>query len=170
MDKRIVIDLLDVKEGTWFAFCYSKLNTDTMELSYGEPIENGPRAKVRSPAPFFEEHAKNHKTESTMVLNKKARAMEKVISDKELTPAQKQAESDDMVDYLIQEVDAFKIKGRVMESTRKDKIEAMRLPLFSMFINRCVVLLNEQSVVEEKETSKNSSTGSSFPMTKPDPA
>lgn len=169
MGVRTVIDLMDVKEGTWFDFFYSKLNADTMELTYSDPIENGPRAKVRSPTPFFEERAKFRKTESAMVLNKKSRAMQKVVSDKELTPEERQKESDDMRDYIIQEVDGFKLSGRVMKNTREDKLKAMRMPLFSLFINHCVELLTEQGAKEEKAESKNSLTGSVSPKTKPDP-
>ena len=154
--ERVVIDLQTGKEGTWFDFFYSKLDTDTMDITYEDPIEGGPRAKIRNPGPFFQERAEARKTESAMVHNKKARKMEKVVSEKELTPAERKAESDDMVDYMIESLDGFKIDGRIIKSTKKDKVEAMKLPIFSMFINKCVEMLQGQSAVEEKAEAKNS--------------
>jgi hypothetical protein len=156
MAKRTVIDLQSGKEGVWFDFFYSKLNTDTMEIEYGEPIEGGPRAQIRNPAPFFQARAENRKTESIMVYNKKARKMEKVTSEKELTPAERKAENEDMIDYMIQNVEGFKLDGKIIKNTKKDKVDAMTVPIFSMFVNHCVEMLQEQSAKEEKEETKNS--------------
>lgn len=150
------INLQSGKDGTWFDFFYSKLDTSTGDITYGDPIEGGPRAQIRNPAPFFQERAKLRKTESVMVFNKKARKMEKVVSEKELSHEERQKENEDAFDYMIQDLEGFKLDGKVIKNTREGKIAAMDIPIFAMFVNRCVELLQEQGAVEEKAETKNS--------------
>jgi hypothetical protein len=155
MAKRKVIDLSSGKEGVWFDFFYSEMDPETLEVSYSEPIKDGPRAKIRNPAPFFQERAENQKTEAEMVYVKKARSMQKVVSTKELTPAEKKAEHEDYCDYVIQDLEGFKLDGKVIRNTKKDKVEAMKNPLFAMYVNRCIFLIQKESAKEEEEEGKN---------------
>jgi hypothetical protein len=163
-----IINLQSGREGTWFNFFYSDLDLSTGDITYGDPIENGPRAKIRNPTPFFQEREKLRETESSMVFNKKARKMEKVISNKELTKEERQKENDDATAYMIQELEGFKLEGKVLNNTREDKLAAMEIPIFAMFVNRCVELVQKQAAVEEKIEEKNSLTGSSGKTTTPD--
>ncbi len=162
-----VINFQSLKDGVWFTFFYSKLNTDTMDIGYGEPIEGGPQAQIRNPTPFWQERARSRKTETELVFNKKARKMEKVVSEKELTPEEKKKETGDFIDFLIQDLRGFKLDGKAIKATREDKIAAMEIPLFSMFINRCVELLQGMSATEED--AENLKIGSSSKTAKLDP-
>ena len=151
-----VINLQTNEEGTWFPFFYSRINVDTMDVEYDDPIEDGPRMKIRNPVDFFQERAQGRKTKSEFILNKKTRSMEKVVSDIELSAKEKKAENEDFADYVIIEAEGFKLNGKVMKNTRGDKVAAMKLPLVNMFVNKCVQDLQSQSAVEEKADSKNS--------------
>ncbi len=165
----MIINLQTGKDGSWFSFFYSKIDPSTMDVIYEDPIEDGPRMKIRNPVPFFKERSKNRKTKGEYVLNKKTRAMEKVVSELELTAAEKQAENDDFVDYVIQEVDGFKLDGKEIKGTRDEKIRMMEIPIVSMFVHHCVEILQEQGAQEEKAESENLSVGSSSAKTKLDP-
>ena len=165
----MIINLQTGKDGSWFSFFYSKIDPATMDVIYEDPIEDGPRMKIRNPVPFFKERNKNRKTKGEYVLNKKTRAMEKVVSDLELTAAEKQAENDDFVDYVIQEVDGFKLEGKEIKGTREEKIQMMEIPIVLMFVHRCVEILQEHGAQEEKAESENLSVGSSSAKTKPGP-
>jgi len=164
-----VINLQTGKDGSWFSFFYSKIDSATMDVIYDDPIEDGPRMKIRNPVPFFKDRNNKRKTKGEFILNKKTRAMEKVVSDLELTANEKQAENDDFVDYVIQEVDGFKLDGQIIKGTRNEKIRMMDIPIVSMFVHRCIEILQEQGATEEKEEGKNSLTGSISPKTKAGP-
>jgi hypothetical protein len=151
-----VINLQTSDDGVWFPFFYSKLNVDTMDIEYDEPLKDGPRMKIRNPVEFFNNRTQERKTKSEFVLNKKSRSMEKVVSELELTSEEKKKEADDFADYVIAGVEGFKLSGKMMKNVRGDKIAAMKIPIVSMYVNRCVQLMQEQSAVEEKEDSKNS--------------
>lgn len=165
----MIINLTTHKDGTWFPFFYSRLNPSTMEIEYDDPIEGGPRMKIRNPVQFFKERNEKRKTESEFVLNKKSRGMEKVSSNVELTAAQRKAENEDFADYVIDGIEDFKLEGKVIRCDRKTKIEIMNIPIVSMYVHRCIELLQESGAQEEKAESKNSLTGSSSQKTKPDP-
>ena len=64
-----VINLQTNEEGTWFPFFYSRINVDTMDVEYDDPIEDGPRMKIRNPVDFFQERAQGRKTKSEFFLN-----------------------------------------------------------------------------------------------------
>ena len=165
----MIIDLKSHKDGTWFPFFYSHLDPSTMEIIYDDPVEGGPRMKIRNPTHFFRERNESRKRKSEFVFNKKTRGMEKVSSEVELTAAQRKAENEDFCDYVIDGIENFKLDGKVIKCDRKTKIEVMNIPIVSMYVHRCIELLQESGAQEEKIESKNSSTGSSFPMTNPDP-
>jgi len=169
MAKRKVVNLMSGKTGVWFDFFYSELNADTLEITYGEPMKDGPRAKIRNPMAFLQDRAGSREQESEMWHDKKARNVKKVVSEKVLTAMERKAENEDMIDYMIEEVEGFKLDGVIVKNTKKGKVDAMKTGLFAMFINRCIELLQKQSAVEEVEEAKNSSTGSSLQTTKPDP-
>ena len=162
----MIINLTTHKDGTWFPFFYSHMDSSTMEITYDDPIEGGPRMKIRNPVKFFQERVQDRKTKSEMVLNKKTRAMEKVVSNVELTPEQKKQENDDFADYVIDEIENFKLDGKVIKCDRKTKIEIMQIPIVSMYVNRCIEILQESGAKEEAVESKNSLTGSSSQKTK----
>lgn len=155
----MIINLQSNKEGVWFPFFYSRIDSSTMEVAYDDPIEDGPRMKIRNPAPFFKERAKTRKTKSEMVLNKKSRAMERVTSEVELSAEEKKKEDDDFKDYVIMEFEGFKLDGKEVSCNRETKIEIMDIPIVAMYVHRCVEILQERGATEEKDTLKNSQSG-----------
>jgi hypothetical protein len=164
-----VINLQTSDDGVWFPFFYSRIDPDTMDVEYDDPIEDGPRMKIRNPVDFFQDRSQNRKTKSEFILNKKSRSMEKVVSEIELSAKEKKAENEEFADYVIMDVEGFKLNGKTMGNTKADKIAAMKLPLVNMFVNKCVQDLQSQSAVEEKADSKNSSTGLTSAKTKVGP-
>jgi hypothetical protein len=152
----MIINLTSQKEGTWFPFFYSKIDSSTGDITYSDPVEGGPRMKIRNPVPFFKERAEAKKKISEFVLNKKTRGMEKITSDVELTPEQRKQESDDFADYVINGIENFKFDGKIVKCNRTTKIEMMELPIVSMYVQRCIEILQENSATEEKEAQKNS--------------
>jgi len=165
----MIINLKTQKDGVWFPFFYSKIDPSNLEITYGDPIEGGPRMKIRNPIALFKERTEKRKTETQFVLNKKTRAMDKVVSEVELTAKQKKEENEDFVDFVIQEVEGFKLDGKIIKGTREEKTGMMELPVISMFVARCIELLQESGTEEEAVETKNSLTGSSSRTIKPDP-
>lgn len=155
-DNDVIINLQTHKDGTWFPFFYSHIDSSTLEVKYDDPVEGGPRMKIRNPLQFFRDRSEKRKMESAFVLNKQSRAMNKVTSEVELTAKQKKAENDDFCDYVIDGIENFKLEGKVIKCDRKTKIAIMLLPIVSMYVHRCIELLQESGAQEEKETSKNS--------------
>jgi hypothetical protein len=151
----MIINLASQKDGTWFPFFYSRIDSSTGEIIYDDPVEEGPRMKIRNPVPFFKERAETRKRSTEYVFNKKSRGMEKVSSDVELTPAQRKKENEDFADYVIDGIENFKLDGKVIKCDRRTKIEIMNIPIVSMFVQRCIEMLQESGAQEEKETAKN---------------
>ena len=151
----VVINLQTQKEGTWFPFFYSRIDRSTMDVVYDDPIEGGPRMKIRNPVSFFKERNENRKKESQFVLNKTSRGMQKVVSDVELTPKQQRQENDDFADYVIQDIENFKLNGKIIKCDRKTKIEIMEIPVVTMYVHRCIEILQSEGAVEEKAEAKN---------------
>lgn len=166
----MIINLQTQEDGTWFPFFYSRIDSSTMDIIYDDPIEGGPRMKIRTPGSFFRDRNQKQKKESEMVFNKKSRGMEKVVSLKELTPEEQKQENDDFVDYVIEDIEEnFKLDGKVIRCDRETKIKIMEIPIVSMYVYRCIEILQEKGAIEEKAEAKNLSTGSSSATTKPDP-
>ena len=165
----MILDITTADEGRWFTFFYSHIDPNTLEPIYDDPIENGPRMKLRSPAPLWKERNEKKKKEKEYVLNPKSRGMELVKSDIELTPKQKKAENDEFVGYVIQDLEGFTLNGKEIKGSLAEKVKIMENPLVSMFVMRCITLLQESGVQEAKAQEKNSSTGSHSPKTKRDP-
>jgi NACalpha-BTF3-like transcription factor len=140
-----------------------------MEVIYDPPVEGGPQMKIRNPIHFFKEREDNRKRKSESVYNKKTRAMEIVSSDVELTAAQRKAENEDFCDYVIEGIENFKLDGKVIKCNRETKVEIMNIPIVTMYVHRCIELLQESGAKEEAEQPKNLSNGSSSRKTKLDP-
>lgn len=152
----VVINLQTQKEGTWFPFFYSRIDPSTMDAIYSDPIEGGPRMKIRNPVSFFKERNESRKKEAQYVLNKKSRAMEKVTSAVDMTQAEQKKENDDFADFVIQDIENFKLDGKIIKCDRKTKIEIMEIPIVAMYVQRCIEILQSEGAVEEKAESKNS--------------
>ena len=165
----ITINIDTMDEGRWFDFFYTKIDPNTLEPIYGDPIENGPRMRLRTPVELFRKRANSRKTEKKYIHNPKSRKMELVESEVELTPEQKKKENDEFVDYVIQDLEGFKLGGKVIKGTLKEKVKMMENPLVSMFVQRCIQIMQESGIQEAEEESKNSSTGSSGKKTPPEP-
>jgi len=165
----MILDINTADEGQWFTFFYSHLDPNTLEPIYDDPIENGPRMKIRNPASLWKDRSQKKKQKKEHVFNPKTRAMDMVSSDVDLTAAQKKAENEEFVDYVIQDVEQFTLNGKEIKGTIAEKVKAMENPLISMFVQRCIQLLQESGVQEAEAESKNSLPGSGSRTTKPNP-
>lgn len=165
----MILDISTAEDGRWFTFFYSRLDPNTLEPVYDDPIENGPRMKIRNPTPLWRERNEKKKKRKEYVLNPKTRGMDVVESDVELTAAQKKAENEEFVDYVIQESEQFTLNGKEIKGTLQEKVKMMENPLISMFVQRCIQILQESGVQEAEAQPKNSLTGSSSLMTVLDP-
>jgi len=164
----MIINLQSNKDGVWFPFFYSHLDSSTGDVIYDPPVEGGPRMKIRNPIAFFKERSKGRKKQSEYVLNKKTRGMEKIVSDAELSADEQKAETEDFIDYVIQGIEGFKLDGKEVDCTRQTKIEIMDIPLVSMYVHRCIEILQSEGATEEREP-KNLASGSNLKKTKSDP-
>lgn len=166
----MILDIDIANEGKWFTFFYSHIDPNTLEIIYDDPVENGPRMKIRNPVSLFRKRADNRQTVGEYKLNPKSRQMQYVEREKDLTPAQKAKENEEFVDFVIQEVgEGFRLGGKEIEGTLKEKVQMMENPLISMFVQRCIQILQESGIQEAREEEKNLSTGSSFQTINPDP-
>ena len=150
------LDINTAEDGRWFTFFYSHLDPNTSEPIYDDPIENGPQMKIRNPAPFWKEQSEKKKMETRMVVNPKTHVMNAVQVEVKLTPEQQKAEHEGFVDYTIQGVKQFKLNGKEMKATLQDKVKAFENPLVSMFVVRCVQILQESGIQEVAAETKNS--------------
>ena len=172
----ITIDIqTDDEEGRWFPFFYSKFNSSTGEIEYGDPIEveneeDGPRMRIRNPVSFFEDRNKNKKTRTKYVVNSKTRGMDAVTEDVPLSAEEKKKEEDDFRDFVISGIENFKLNGKLLTCDRATKIEIMKKPIVSLYVHRCIEMLQSSGVVEEKTEKKTSSSSLSSKTIKVDQA
>ena len=87
--------------------------------------------------------------------------MEKITSDAPLSASEQKSETDDFVDYVIQDIDGFKLDGKEIVCNRKSKIEIMDIPLVSMYVHRCIEIMQSEGATEEKDEAENLKSGSS---------
>jgi len=160
---------LDVQEqGEWFYFFGSHVDENTGEIVYEEPVKDA-KAKIRSMAPFIEQRITGRKKQTEHIHNPKTRSMERISYYPELTTEEMKAEREDTWDYIITGLEGFRDKKtkKEIDCTRENKVKLMRLPVFDRFVARCLQILSA-SGVQDAEI-KNSLTGSSSAMSKPDP-
>lgn len=165
----MIINLKSNKDGIWFPFFYSHIDTSSGEVIYDDPIEDGPRMRIRNPMSFFKERASARKKTSEFVLNKKTRAMEKITSDATLSADEQKAETADFIDYVIQDIEGFKLDGKEIVCNRQTKLEIMDILLVSMFVHRCIEIMQSEGATEEEIEGKNSQAGLSLKKIKPNP-
>lgn len=142
---------LDLTEGEWFAFFPSRVEISTGEVIYGEPVE-GVQAKIRSTAPFLEERLKRQTRKHQNVLNPKTRSMERVPYFEEQPFEELQAETDDMYDYAIIDLEGFRDSKskQMLKCTRDNKIALRRVELFRRYFERCQQVLHGNVEQEAK--------------------
>jgi len=176
MAEAIFIDVrTDETEGVWFPHFSCKVSFKTGEIEYGDPIETKnpedcPGMWIRDPAPFFEERRKKQKTKTKYVVNPQTRAMNPVKEPVDPTEEEERRESDDYADYVIEKFQNYKVKGKVLPCNRNNKIILMKNSAIKLYVHRCVEILQESSVKEEREETKNLPSGSSSRKTRNDPA
>lgn len=150
----MIIDL-DAREGEWFPFFESKINSRG-ETEYEEPKEDAGRVCVRSLVPYFEEIQAKRKRKHEFVLNPTTRQMERVSFFEEPGVEQARKERDDAWDYCIVGLENFfDAKGNEITCTRENKLRLMSLPVFDRFIARCLQLLSESGVKASEAQGKN---------------
>ncbi len=142
---------LDVSEGEWFQYFGSHIDQGSGDIMYHKPVEYA-RAKIRSTAPFLEERLKKQKRKADNVLNPKSKQMEKVTFFVEQPFEILMAETDDMYDYAIMELEGFRNKKTAdpIACTRENKIALRRNEVFKRYFERCQQVLHGDVELEEK--------------------
>lgn len=159
MNKGITFDLKENNEGTWFDFFESRIDLDTGDIVYDDPISDTGRACFRPARPFLEKRLSKREKISEIVLNPKTRAMERIESYKVLTPAEERQEREDLIDYtFIGLEDFFEPDGAPIECTRENKIALVKNPVFDRFMARCMELQLNVNIKQAETSEKNSET------------
>jgi len=147
------------EQGDWFPFFESKVDVQTGEILYDEPVEGAAEFCFRNPAPFWQERQRGRVKEYRMVVNPNTRQMERVGYFPDLPAAEEQAERDDAWDYAITGIrNAFWEDGASIECTRENKLKLLKNTAFLRYANRVLQLLLETGVVQ-KAAEKNSLNG-----------
>ena len=148
---------LDEQQGEWFYFFTSKIDPNTGEVVYDEPVKDA-RVQLRSLQPFFEKRLATRKKAVEHVINPKTKQMERIsyISERSFEDTLK--ERDDTWDYAITGLEGFK-DAKTKEPLvcdRETKTKLMKNPVFDRFIGRCLQLMANTGVAEKEEETKNS--------------
>jgi len=159
MSKGTVFDLTENQEGDWFDFFTSKLDLETGNVIYDDPIPGTGRACFRPARPFLEEKLEQRKKISEVVLNPKTRAMERIESYKPLTAKEEKQEREDLIDYAFTGLeDFFEPDGTPIKCTRKNKIALVKVPVFDRFMARCMELQVNANIKQAEKSEKNLKT------------
>lgn len=148
---------LDVEAGHRFQFFTSTINPDTNAPVYNPPEGDG-YFTLRSMQPYFEAQNAKRKKVSEIVYNPKTRAMDRISYLPELSEEEGKAQMEGAYDYAILSFEGFKDKGTgsVIESNSENKVKMSRNPVVNRFLTRCFQIIDEESVVLEEKTTKNS--------------
>ena len=92
---------LDATPGDWFEFFESRIDQNTGDIIYDDPISGGGQVCIRDTREFWQERLAKRKKNHTFVLNKATRAMERVEYYAEMTAEEDQKEREDAFDYSI---------------------------------------------------------------------
>jgi len=145
------IDFQSIDEGEWFPFQDSHFDQKASEWIFDDPTGDA-KVRVRRMQPFLQERLSKREKVAEHVLNPKTRSMERITYQKELTSEQIRKENDDLWDYVITGLEAFKNKatGEVLECTRENKLKLITLPAFDRFVGRCLRILEGSEEQVEK--------------------
>lgn len=166
----MLVDLKTDKQGEWFTFRMSRIDPDNGETIWGEPID-GVEVRIRSMKSFFEERFANRERVIEWKINPKTRQNERHSNPKELMPAEIIEERNDAYDYAITGLKGWMDKAtkKPIECNRENKLALMAKGVFERFFTDCQLSLDSSGLEQEEQEAKNSSTGSSSAMIKPDP-
>ena len=150
---------LDETQGDWFEFFESRIDQNTGDIIYDDPIPGGGQVCIRDSREFWQERLAKRKKSHTFVLNKATRAMERVEYYEEMTAEDDQREREDSFDYVIVDFKNFYDRNKkVIECTRENKLKLVTIPMFDRFIARCIVMQQEAKGKHTEALEKNSST------------
>jgi len=153
----VYVDLSGADDGEWYQYFASRIDVNTGDVVYDDPIEGGPRVRIRDMRTFIRERIKERKTQVEHVVNPKTRSMERITYPKELTAQEEKQEREDLIDYMVAGFEGFKDKKtkQIVECTRENKIKMMNLPVFDRCVARCQQLLSESGIQEAVAETKN---------------
>ena len=153
----VYVDLSGADEGEWYQYFASRIDVNTGDVVYDDPIEGGPRVRIRDMRTFIRERIKARKTQVEHVVNPKTRSMERITYPKELTAQEEKQERENLIDYMVAGFEGFKDKKtkQIVECTRENKIKMMNLPVFDRCVARCQQLLSESGIQEAVAETKN---------------
>jgi len=147
---------LDESQGEWFQFFMSRVDPDTGEIIYDEPVQDA-RVQIRSMATFFEERIGARKKVVEWKVNPKTKMNERHSFYPDLSYEEMKKEREDAWDYAITGLEGFqdaKTK-KPLVCDRETKLKLMKNPVFDRFIARCLQLLAESGVVQKEDLEKN---------------
>jgi len=158
---------MEVTEGEWFPFQASRVDSDTGKIVWDDPVlddKGSPIAslRVRLMALFYEERIAKRGRVVEHIFNPKTRAMERVVSLKELSMDEIRSERDDAIDYAITGIKGFRDKTtkKPLECTRINKLAMLRSPAIDRFFGYCQDRLSQSTVEEKKAEAENFTSGS----------
>jgi len=157
----MLVDLKTDKQGEWFTFRMSRVDPDTGETIWDEPIE-GVEVRIRSMRPFIEERFTKRERVVEWKINPKTRANERHSNPKESTPAEIIEERNDAYDYAITGLKGWMDKKtkKPIECNRENKIALMAKGIFERFFADCQLSLDSSGLEQEEQEAKNSLAGS----------
>lgn len=147
---------LDQTDGERFQFFTSTVDIATGIIKYDDPVGDA-WVTLRPMQPFFEDRLSKRKKVTEHVFNPSTRAMDRVVSDKELTYEEAKLEREDAWDYAIVGFENFKDSktGEIIPCTRENKIKLMRIPVFDRFVTKCFQELANSGIKEKEAEEKN---------------
>lgn len=144
------------EQGDWFAFFESTVDSESLEITYKEPLENAAEFRVRSMVPFFEERRKGRKKESKFVANPQTRAMERVSYYPDLSPEEEEKEMNAAWNYAITDIrNAFWSENSPIECTIENKLKLIKIPSVRRFFTRVFQMIDETGIKEKETEEKN---------------
>lgn len=148
---------IEETDGDWFDFFESKVDLNTGDVTYDDPIPGTGKVCFRPSRPLMMERIAKRKKESEFVLNPKTRSMERVEFYKSISFKESKKEQDDMTDYVIVDwKDLFDSKKNLIECTRENKLKLVKVPVFDRFMAKCMEIQMNADLKQVEKEEKNS--------------
>jgi len=156
------------KEGEWFDYRDSVVDSDTGEIIWKEPT--GESMRIRSTKPFYEDAFLKRERIVEWKIHPKSKQNERHSYTKDHSPEEMLELKNDSYDYAI-----TGLKGwmdwetkKELKCTRENKLFLMSIPVVERFFSDCQSLLDNYGLMIEEQAAKNLSSGSSSQTSKPD--
>jgi len=153
----IEFEFKEQKEGVWFSYQKSRIDSENDEIIWEDPIE-GAEFLIRYIASFIEEKLKKEDQQRSIkfVHNDKTGKMERISFIPEKTFEQNIKETEEMYVWAICDWKGIGEKGKSeMVVSDENKIKLSKLPEFIRFFNKCQETFRIELESHRKEIEKN---------------